>query len=131
VRRVRQGVGLGRRRRRVPALPLQRLPVPRRRLPLRRERPTRRVLHQVALAAVALPSPPVRFLASILPCYLPLTLSRTATTEPPPTVPYVSCPGPRRPLLQLFVGPFAGDEHPPGNPPLSSLAVVWNRAPEP
>jgi hypothetical protein len=47
--------------------------VPRRRLPMRRERPPRGVLHQVALAAVALLSSQVRFvavffLASVVPC---------------------------------------------------------------
>jgi hypothetical protein len=72
VQPVRRGLGLGWRRR-VPALRLPGLPVPRRRLPMRRERPPRGVLHQVALAAVALPSSQVRFvavffLASVVPC---------------------------------------------------------------
>jgi len=65
LRPVRRGLGAGRRRRRrLPALRLPGLRLPRRRLPLLRERPPRRGLRHVAVAAGALPPPQVGWLGS-------------------------------------------------------------------
>ncbi|WVZ74779.1 hypothetical protein U9M48_022915 [Paspalum notatum var. saurae] len=43
-----------------------------------------------------------------------LSLSLSATTRRPPPPPFARCPGLGGPPREVFVGSFAGDEHPPG-----------------
>jgi hypothetical protein len=59
---------------------------------------------------------------------LSLSLSPVATTGRPPPPPYSRCPDHCR---VVFLGPFAGDEHPSTPTTFSSLPVMRNRAPKP